>query len=308
MLKHFTAIALLFVSVCSFAQKPDSIFVAPHEGGWAVVHRVKAGEQVMSLSRRYYAPPAMVADANKVGFQQQLTAGSTMLVPLGAYNYLKAKPAGNDFRPLYVKAGNDPLYKIARATGVSQRQLQDWNMLPTTEVKKGQVLLIGWIRFDQTNLQNSSTPKNNTVSQGIKVEEEDPMNRKRHGNTIETIYIPMPDTLTKPADTLSEGEEQFLAQTQNGAVKVDEKGSAAFFQRAGKSENGIYFAFHNTARRGTIIKIFNPGTEKTVYAKVIGKIPTRDIFYNTILGISSDARAELETGGDKVWCEISYAP
>lgn len=307
MLKPIFIASFLLSAVSSYAQKTDSIYVAPHKEGWAVRHKVKPGEDIFTLSRRYYAPPAMVADANSMNFQQKLTPGGYVIVPLGAYNFLNAKPATKDARPLYMRAGAEPLYKIARKAGVTQRQLQEWNQLATTELRKDQILMVGWLRYDLTNVYNTPAAQSKPKTSGIRIEEDDPMHRRRNGSTVETVYIPVPDTVAKVVDTLSEGEHQFLAQTQNAST-VEEKGSAAFFPRAGRSENGIYFAFHNTARRGTIIKIHNPGTAKTVYAKVIGKIPTRDIFHNTILAISSDAKAELETGGEKVWCEIFYAP
>ena len=305
MLKRIFCILTVLSAYTTSAQQADSIFVVPDHKGWTINHLVKNGENVFTLSRRYHVPPAILSDANHVSYQQVLKPGTRFQIPVGAYNLLTSKPQTQDARPLYFRStGEESLYSIARNTGVTQKTIQQWNNLYDTEIRKGQTMLVGWLLFDNTNIVEKSKPPvaNNS---NIKIETHDPLDRRRV--QTDTIFIPMKDTLTH-VDTLSEGEALFLSQTGNGTIIVEDKGTAAFFKRAGRSENGIYFAFHNTARRGTIIKIFNPGTGKTVYAKVLGKIPVREIFHNAILGISSDAKAELGTGAQKMWCEISYAP
>jgi len=308
MLKHFILITILFFCFTADAQKSDTLYVVGESNGWVIRHKVKAGETIFSIARHFYVPPAMLADVNKMNFQQQLQPQSVISIPTGAYNFLNAKPHTGEFRPLFVKVWSDGLPKIARTSNVSQKQLQDWNGLSNTEVRRGQILLVGWVRYDNTVLQtNQPVTKTTTIKpSGIKIEEDDFSNhRKPH---TETIYITLPDTTKHWQDTLSEGEKQYAEQTFDGTNTVDEKGTAAFFKRAGRSTNGIYFAFHNLAKRGTILRIHNPGADKTVYAKVIGKLPVNGTFYNTILGISSDAKAELGTMSEKMWCEVSYAP
>jgi len=165
------------------------------------------------------------------------------------------------------------------------------------------VLLVGWVLYDNTDMNINKTSVAKTDS-GIKTVISAPVKK-------DTVYVTGDDTvahIVMNADTtvVSEGEQLFMAQTNDGIYVTEEKGTGVFFPRAGKSSNGIYFAFHNTAKRGTIIRIHNPGSDKTIYAKVIGTLPVRDAFYNALIGISSDAKSELETGGDKMWCEISW--
>ena len=92
-----------------------------------------------------------------------------------------------------------------------------------------------------------------------------------------------------------------------GPNATEEKGAAAFFKRVGTSSNGIFFAFHSMAKRGTILKVHNPGTGKTVYAKVIGTVPTTATYHNALIGLSSDARENLGVFEDKAWVQVSYA-
>jgi hypothetical protein len=89
---------------------------------------------------------------------------------------------------------------------------------------------------------------------------------------------------------------------------ANDKGTAVFFDMPGKAKGNKFYAFHNLARRGTIIKIYNPGNDKVVFAKVLGPIPTTKQNHNSIIGISGGAKAKLGTNQTKLWCEVSYAP
>jgi LysM repeat protein len=303
----FFSIAILW-SLSSFAQKTDSIFVSHDDKGWVIRHKVKPKETVLSLARRFHVPPAMVADMNSVTYQQQLTANSKVYIPLGAYNLLTAKPLNTqETRPIYRKVGDDEsLYSIARATGVSQRTIQKWNNLDYIELHKGQILLVGWVLYDNTSLTKPQKEQVAKTEPPVVKPSESSIKVTMH--VPDTIYYNPNDTLALADTMLSEGAQLFNQQTFDGSSVTEEKGTAAFFKGGGFSSNGIYFAFHNTAKRGTIIKIYNPGTGKTVYAKVIGPLPVREIFHNAIIGISNDAKAELEVPGQKMWAEISYAP
>ena len=58
--------------------------------------------------------------------------------------------------------------------------------------------------------------------------------------------------------------------------------------------------------RGTVIKITNPGSGKTIYVKVLDKIPDTKLYTNSIIGISNSAREALGVTDSKAWVEISY--
>jgi hypothetical protein len=93
-------------------------------------------------------------------------------------------------------------------------------------------------------------------------------------------------------------------QTNNGMNVLTEKGTAVFFDKGGK--NNVYYAFHTATPSGTIIKVTNPGTGKTIYVKVLGKIPDTKLYSNSIIGISTSAREALGVTDSKAWVEISY--
>lgn len=320
MFKRFFFLVFLFSSLKAFGQNADSLFVIPYRNGWVISQKLENNETSLSLSRRFHVPPAMVADLNRVSYQQELLSGTMVLIPLGVYNFKTEKPEfSQEVRPLFYRAGNEKSFlKIAKYSGVSLNTLQQWNQTQQTEARSRQVLLVGWVLYDKTIIRKESVVAKEsnpeTKRSGIKVVEQmqNPVSSNPDvSSRNESLIYPDRDSLSGPEDTLaevSEGERVFLEQTNGGLYETEEKGTAAFFKRAGTSANGIYFAFHNTAPKGTIIKVYNPGTGKTVYAKVIGTLPVREVFHNAIIGISSDARAALEARGEKLWCELKYAP
>ena len=285
MYRILLTLVFVFVLSKSFAQKTDSLFVWNANNQWVIKHQVKESENVFSIAHRYHVPPAALTGFNKISYEKELVVGSKLFIPLGAYNIVATKPAlMNGYRPIYYRTGNETNINLAaKNTGVNIKTFLEWNYLKSNTVSPGQILLAGWILFD------TSVYKRGAVAELISGNDGSPLNR-----TSDTLIV------------LSEGEKLFLAETNNGLNVNIEKGTAVFFPRAGKSSDGIYFAFHSTAKRGSIIKITNIGTEKSIYAKVIGPVPGTGHYYNALIGISDDAREELDVRDEKAFCEVSY--
>ncbi len=309
MSKYFLILTFLFSGLSATAQKQDSLFVRQYDNSFAILHTAQHGETVFSVARRYHVPPAQLAELNKVSFNQQLSANQKLYIPLGAYNLLKRPPGPNqaDARPLYYKAYDYvSMHNLAQRSGVSVRNLQDWNKTSMQSLMSGQIALVGWVLYDAT-VPVAAAPQGpietakqeNRQRRGIQVTESLPVSEPAPAEEQELTFGE-----SSSLDTLSEAAKEYMQQTGNDIYIVTEKGTAAFFN--GKGSNGYYYALHNIAPRGTILKIHNPGTSRTVYAKVIGKVPETRIYHNAILGLSKDARAELLVGGEKLWCEISY--
>lgn len=304
--------AFIFCCICfsSFAQKNDSLFVVDHDDNWRIKHQVKTGETVFSIARRYHVPPAMLADANQVNYQDNLSGHKTMYVPLGAYNKIQKQPAaGAEVRPLYhhVKL-DESLSELARIMGVSQRTLQEWNHLPDNEITPGTTLLVGWVMYDATDmsLPVSTTPRTTTAVKSVTPPPIPP-------TLAEPVKSQVPLDTTRLTDTMtttprSNAITMYDEQTSNGQNITTEKGAAVFFDGQSKNKGEPYFAFFNNAPKGTIIKVYNPGNEKVVYVKVLGPMPQTKQYYNALIGISSYAKKALGAAETKVWCELSYRP
>lgn len=285
----------------------DTLQVVFYKDKWAIQHHVKKGQNLFLLSHRYHVPPALLADINDISFQSELQNGTDIYIPFGAFNQAKEESANRfDVRPLYyVVRKYDNLYRLAHLAGVPQKKLQQWNAMPDNYIEEGMRLFVGWVLYDvsdvpiadtvQVNKKKRDKNDNNTVTPatgGKGVHQTVTILRK--GNKL---------------DTIPEIEKKYKQQTQDELVVTEEKGTAVFYENKGKlSTTNTYFAFHNTAKPGTIIKVYNPGTDKTVYVKVLGPIPNTKMYHNCIIGISSGAKAVLLVDEEKAWCELKYAP
>ncbi len=296
---------LLFISITLLAQdntSAEKILTTIHKNKLVVVHKVKSGETLFMLARRYHVPPAMLADANGLNYQSGL--GKIVYIPLGAYNRKKVVPSNlSQARPLYYKAGRfDNLYIIAKYASVKQKVIQGWNNMADNKISEGQLLKVGWVLYDATQLpfarkDTSQNVTGNNVNNTVKTVV---TNRFGQADTIITIKAP---------DTLSKIEKKYLSQTSDETLIIEEKGSAVFFEMPVKSSsNKVYYAFHNKAPRGAVIKVVNPGTNKKVFVKVLGNVPNTKQYYNALIGISENAKKELGITENKAWCELTYWP
>lgn len=289
----------------------DTLQVISHNDKWAISHMVQDDQNLFMLSRLYHVPPAILADMNSISFQTPINPGAVLYIPFAAYNQAKTvKRKRSDVRPLYyIVRKYDNLYSLAHLAGREQKQLQQWNGMTDNYIEEGQRLFVGWVLYDNspathkiknTQIDVSDTSENASPTKDNRVRE------VRTNDKGETVVVYRKIT---PYDTLPEIHKKFLAQTDYEKVITEEKGAAVFYENKGKlSASDMYFAFHNTAKPGTIIKVHNPGTDKTIFVKVLGTIPDTKLYHNCIIGISDGAKKELLVTEDKAWCELTFAP
>jgi LysM repeat protein len=293
MLKLKFLLVLLIFSAHVIAQKKDSLFVSYENSRMVIHHAVQSGETILSLAKRYHAPAAVVADINGMTYQDGMEKKKKLFIPIGPYNYITAKPSNTSkSKPLFYKVtAKDNLYRLSKQAGLQQQTLQQWNNLPDNAITPGQTLHIGWVDYtiEESPVTSIKTP---------------PVPAKNGKVETQVYIIKRPDT-SKP---VSVAEKTYLTQTNNEQHIVEEKGTAVFFTSAGKvSSSTTFFAFHNSAPKGAVIKVYNPGTEKTVFVKVLGPIPETKQYHNAIIGIGSGAKEALGVAHDRAWCELKYA-
>ena len=343
-MKKYLFFVLIFLTTHAARAQTDSLFVVPMVDGWMLMEKVSAGENVSVLARRFFVPPAILASANAKNPDEPLQTGSTLFVPLAAYNLTRRLPAKGqvDVRPLYyqVENANEKLLRIARAGGIGERDLREWNNLSNSDLVKGQTLLVGGLRYDATGTFKKKTtqpesaftgrpetesrtdPKNPPIKKGAVAGLEDFIHRTdailhSEGRADSSIVTSLPAD-TAGVDTLlnedpSEPKKRFRRSTEAQAFEaleaagvgfVEEKGTAVFFPS--RSSTTIY-AFHNIAGKGSVIKITNPLNGRAVYAKVLGPLPPTPQYHKAMLGISAMAQKLLGSTGDtRMWCEVAF--
>jgi len=264
----------------------DSVFAVKKDGAWEIKYKAKAHETSRMLAKRFYVSEGQMEGSNDEAVMRKLEEGKTVYIPVTKDNYYTTKPAPLKMKnatELYYRVGNrDDIAIIANYCGVTKNEVREWNQLKGYSLKPGSALFIGW----------------------VKMMAHDSLNPGLSG----AYYVPK---VEKPKDTSAEPpalgglDTVYNAQTNKGLNVLTEKGTAVFFDKPGKTV--MYYAFHNEAPRGSVIKVYNPGTGKSIYAKVLGPLPDTKQYANSIIGISSAARAELGVSDTRAWCELSYA-
>ena len=95
----------------------------------------------------------------------------------------------------------------------------------------------------------------------------------------------------------------FNQYTAHG-YKVNRTRGAANFLEDNTSGNP-YLALYNNAETGTVIKVTNMMNKKTVYVKVVGRVPANDTSREVILKLSNSVARQLGALDDKFLVEVA---
>lgn len=285
MLKYTLLIVLCFLGLQGIAQEQDSLFAMRKGSGFAMMYKLKKGETVPMIANRFNTTPEKIESLSQVDGRKKLPVGTTLYVPLGNENYTAARESAGiaHQEPVYFRLGErDNLALIAMFAGVKKQDIVLWNGLKGNNLKEGNVVFIGWLKV----VEKDSV----SLAEGLAYPSQS--GRQRAADTSRHAY--------------GELDSLYNAQTRNGTSTISEKGTAAFFEKTGS--NKVYYAFHNTTPRGAVIKVYNPGSGKTIYVKVLSTIPDTKEFANCVIGISNAAKEALGVTDSKSWVELTYSP
>jgi hypothetical protein len=97
---------------------------------------------------------------------------------------------------------------------------------------------------------------------------------------------------------------KFKAEFSDGGKSV--AGQAGIFKSTSGWQDGKYYALINTVPVGTIVKISDPTTGKSIFAKVLGQLPDMKESAGLTIRVSNAAAAELGEGDAKFGVGVSY--
>lgn len=90
----------------------------------------------------------------------------------------------------------------------------------------------------------------------------------------------------------------------SGGFKMKRNRGAANFMNDNTSGNP-YLAFYNDAETGSVVKVVNLMNKRTVYVKVVGKLPVADASREIIIKLSQKAAKDLGAVDDKFLVEVA---
>ena len=301
-----------------------------------IEHAVAPKESFYSIGRMYNVNPKELASLNHLKLQSGLAIGDNLKIPLDKNNFLQTGNAANGevLIPVYhtVQSG-ETLYRLGvNYNKVALASLKKWNHLQSDAVSVGAPMIVGFLKVDkgQSSLANAKTNDVNEVT-ATPQKEEKPVEKtpevtaqstpeQKNSEPVKTEKAETTVTQPQPAKTTvttinAKGNINFSGgyfknlydqQTANKST-VGKSGSAGVFKSTSGWQDGKYYCFNNDAAPGTVLKVTDNASGKSVYAKVLDAIP--DIKQNSglLIVISNAASEELGVGENKFDCSLSYA-
>ncbi len=106
-------------------------------------HKVKSGESLSSIAKKYNVSLAQIARANRIKSNKRIVAGQSIKIPVHAFTSNAAeKPAPRKQSLRHVVKRGDSLWNIANRYGTTTQKIQKSNKLSGTSLHVGQVLSI----------------------------------------------------------------------------------------------------------------------------------------------------------------------
>jgi LysM repeat protein len=301
-----------------------------------VEHIVSPKESFYSIGRMYNVNPKEIASFNHLKLQSGLGIGDNLKIPLDKNNFSQTENAANGevLIPVYhTVTSGETLYRLGvNYNKVSLASLKQWNHLQSDAVSVGTQMIVGYLKVDkaQSSLANTKTNVESEVPATPQKEEKpvaktsevitqtapvpkDPEPVKTEKTESTTSQQEQPKTTVTPVNIKSNTnfsggyfKNLYDQQTANKPA-VSKSGSAGVFKSTSGWQDGKYYCFNNDAEPGTVLKVTDNATGKSVYAKVLDAIP--DIKQNAGLSIviSNAASEQLGVGENKFDCSVSYA-
>ena len=275
--------SLFFYSFCFIfsintyaSARLDSIGVENNNGKQLILHRVEAKETYYSLGRKYRVPPNDIISANN---NVSLHIGTTLKIPtdrsFSSTPSSAATVTPGDNLVEYKVGPKETLYAIARRFGTNVEEIKKINNLRSNSLSVGQIIKV----------RQAGSPPASSSSAPAQA----------------SIPIPATTTVVPEGETDSgttEAEKRLkIASNRYGIREMSERGIAIWI--ADENLDGTkMLALHSTAPIGTIIKITNPMTERSTFAKVVGKFTENESTRNVIVVVTK-ATADLLGALDK---------
>ncbi len=198
--------------------------------------------------------------------------------------------------PTQYKVGaGETLYSIAKRFGTTVDQVTKFNKLTSTNLQPGQILLI----------PNTPSVNTQTVAQVQQVVQTVTQQQAATGADTQRV-VAKQDSNLKTATFLKDSAERHISNPNKfGIYEKDEKGAATWIDDPSLDPNKK-LVLHRTAPIGTVIKITNPMTNRTTFAKVVGRFTDNESTKDVIIVMTKNVADALGALDKRFHVNISY--
>ncbi len=257
------------IAIISFTASAsiDSINVEELNGYKNIVHKVDAKESYYSIARKYNVNPQTVIQFNS---NRSLQIGTIIRVPTERpFKELNANKeqtvVESKLAVIEYKVGpREYLSMIARKFNTTVEDLKALNNLTSNNLSIGQIIKIPY----GTAAQEQLAPPPSVP--------------------IDTPLVSSRNQSTQIDSSKNAGERLKLPPARYGLREVNERGVALWI--ADENLDGTkMLALHQTAPIGTVVKITNPMTGKSTFAKIVGKFTQNESTKDVIIVVTKAA-------------------
>jgi LysM repeat protein len=327
--KLFLLTVILFTfSINVFARSAaDSVGVENHKGKRIVIFKIKKKDTYYAIARHYHIDPKELQSYNdnakmSIGHEIKVPTGKPYIEPKrhekeSAKNDKKKKkhgkhdeeqpeeqpaeqpqqvtvqapppqqqpqnqPVDNTPPTQYKVSPHETLYSIAKRFNTTVDNIMKLNNLSSNTISPGQVLLVG-----------SNTPSTPAPIPAQERQADVVIAAKRDSTTM-----------VSPQDS-SNSNAYHMNANKYGLFEKDEKGVATWIDDAGLDPNKK-LVLHRTAPIGTVIKITNVMTNRTTFAKVVGRFTDNEQTKDVVIVMTKNVAEALGALDKRFQVNISY--
>lgn len=264
----------------------DSIGVENVDGKKVILHKIAAKETYYALGRRYNLSPSVIMNFNG---SATLHPGEVIKIPTGqSFSATKASTA----KP---EVSRTPASKQVVFSSLTQEE-SPRKKEKTHQVAPGETLYaiasIYNMRVDDLKLLNQLKNNSLSVGQTLKVISSNEVSLnptvEKNATGKPVVVEKKPETkITSPnkikyLDSIDSQNRIEIPKNRYGITEMNDKGLAVWISDNNMDATKSY-ALHRVAPVGTIIKITNPMTNKSVFAKVVGRFTENETTKDVII-------------------------
>ena len=248
----------------------DSINVEELNGHKNIVHKVEAKESYYSIARKYSVNPQAIIQFNS---NRSLQIGTIIRVPterpfIESNNKNPQAGTGSKVAVIDYKVGpREFLGMIARKFNTTVEDLKTLNNLTSNNLAIGQIIRVP---YGTASTEQLAPPPSAPIDTPVV------------GSVNQPTQI---DSSRNASDRLK------LPPARYGLREVNERG-VAIWMADDYLDGTKMLALHQTAPIGTVVKITNPMTGKSTFAKVVGKFTQNESNKDVIIVVTK-ATADL---------------
>jgi LysM repeat protein len=255
-------------------------------------HKVEPKETWFSVGRLYNLHPRDIAPFNNTDLNNGLKIGQDLKIPLRAANFSQdeKKAADEVLVPVYhVVAEGEWMFRVStNHNKVALEKLEKWNGITRNQIRPGMKLVVGFLKVKPAQSALASKAVQSTAATAPA-----PVVSPAPNNQPKAPIPPAQEELPGTSSINFNGGF-FRSNFRNGSKTAS--GSATIFRSTSGWQDGKYYALMDNVPVGTIVQIKHAGTNKIVYAKVLGQLSAIKENAGLLLRVSNAAAAELGAG------------